>query len=198
MSNIEEKDPHFIHRTTLFDQFSPEKGAVVFLGDSITEMCEWHEFFPGVYLLNRGIAGDSTRGVLSRVEEIVKLMPSKVFLTIGVNDLQRHYHPEEVTRNISETVKKLLNETHANVYIQSILPVMEYKLQTGILNLTIDAVNNELKIIAADLGVEFIDNNVLLSDETGNLAPQFSEDGLHLSGSAYKIWADNIRSRVLE
>lgn len=197
MNKVEEKDPHFIHRTTLFDHFSPEKGAVIFLGDSITEMCEWHEFFPGVRIVNRGISGDSTIGVLSRVDQIIKLIPSKVFIAIGVNDLQRHYNPAEVVANIRETAIRIINETGAEVYIQAILPVMEYKLQTGILNQTIDAVNGELKLVADEIGARFIDNNILLSDETGNLAPRFSEDGLHINGEAYKIWAENIRKMVI-
>ncbi len=193
-----EPDPHYIHRTTLFDQFIPSAGGVVFLGDSITEMCEWHEFFPEVRVINRGVSGDSTRGVLNRLDQITAIKPSKVFLAIGVNDLQRHYHPGEVVRNISETVKTLKADTGAKVYLQSILPVMEYKLETGILNQTIDAVNHELQQIAAETGAEYIDNNILLGDETGNLAPQFSEDGLHINGAAYKIWTDNIRAKVLE
>ncbi|GJQ33408.1 MAG: sialate O-acetylesterase [Ignavibacteriaceae bacterium] len=193
-----EPDPHYIHRTTLFENLTPEKGAIVFLGDSITEMCEWQEFFPEVRVVNRGVSGDSTRGVLRRVDLITALQPSKVFITIGVNDLQRHYHPGEVVRNISETLKIFKKETEARLYLQSILPVMEYRLQTGILNQTIDAVNHELRQIAEDNGAVYIDNNILLSDETGNLAPGFSEDGLHINGGAYKIWADNIRNRVLE
>ncbi len=193
-----EPDPHYIHRTTLFDQLAPVTGGVVFLGDSITEMCEWHEFFPEVRVINRGVSGDSTRGVLQRVDQITALEPSKVFFAIGVNDLQRHYHPGEVVRNIAETVKKLKKVTGARVYLQSILPVMEYKLETGILNQTIDAVNHELQQIALENGAEYIDNNILLSDETGNLAPQFSEDGLHINGAAYKLWAENIRAKVLE
>lgn len=193
-----EPDPHYIHRTTLFDQLAPVTGGVVFLGDSITEMCEWHEFFPEVRVINRGVSGDSTRGVLQRVDQITALAPSKVFIAIGVNDLQRHYHPGEVVRNIGETVKKLKKETGTRVFLQSILPVMEYKLETGILNQTIDAVNHELQQIALENGAEYIDNNILLSDETGNLAPQFSEDGLHINGAAYKLWAENIRAKVLE
>ena len=50
-----------------------DQGAVVFLGDSITQM--WGEglqaAFPGVKVANRGISGDTSRGVLIRLQEDV-------------------------------------------------------------------------------------------------------------------------------
>ena len=50
-----------------------DEGAVVFLGDSITQL--WGDAlptaFPGVKIANRGISGDTTRGVLIRLQEDV-------------------------------------------------------------------------------------------------------------------------------
>src|SRR3954454_1965918 len=50
-----------------------DHGAVVFLGDSITQ--GWHDnmdgSFPGMKVANRGISGDTTRGVLIRLQEDV-------------------------------------------------------------------------------------------------------------------------------
>ena len=38
-------------------------------------------------LVNRGISGDFTNGVLARLEEITHYKPKAIFLLIGVNDL---------------------------------------------------------------------------------------------------------------
>lgn len=189
-------DPHYKHRTTLFENFGVTSGAIVFLGDSITEMCEWQEFFPEKKILNRGISGDSTFGMLDRLDGIINLQPQKIFVTIGVNDLQRHYPAESVTNNIKKITNILLSKTKSRIYLQSILPVIEKKLQTGIKNSTIDLVNDELRKFAEEKNIEFLDNNSLMKDSSGNLSENLTCDGLHLTGEAYRLWIKNIRSKV--
>src|SRR3954465_15368395 len=48
-----------------------DRGAVVFLGDSITQGWgdQMGDSFPGMKVANRGISGDTTRGVLIRLQE---------------------------------------------------------------------------------------------------------------------------------
>ena len=55
-----------------------DRGSVVLLGDSITQ--GWGEdfsaWFPGMKIANRGISGDTTRGVLIRMDaDVLKLNP---------------------------------------------------------------------------------------------------------------------------
>ncbi len=190
-------DPHYLHRTTLFSKIPVIDHPVVFLGDSITEMCEWQEFFPDTAVRNRGVSGDTTLGVLHRLDQIINLNPSKVFLTIGVNDLQRHYPKEEVISNIKKTVLNLITLTDAKIFLQSILPVREKMLETGIKNKTIEEVNKALLEICDETGIGFIDNFGLFCDDSGNLAEEFTSDGLHLNGHAYIKWVVNIRSKVI-
>ncbi|MCA9081926.1 MAG: G-D-S-L family lipolytic protein, partial [Planctomycetaceae bacterium] len=47
-----------------------DQGAIVFLGDSITQGWgdDFKQSFPGLKLANRGISGDTTRGMLIRLE----------------------------------------------------------------------------------------------------------------------------------
>ena len=71
--------------TSQFEHLEIQAGDVVFLGDSITEGGAWDELFPGVPVRNRGIGGDTTSGVLDRLDQITRGRPAKVFLKIGTN-----------------------------------------------------------------------------------------------------------------
>src|SRR5262249_1762037 len=82
-------------RSDLFRQFAGDADAVM-LGDSNTEWVDWHELFPGVQFLNRGIAGDTSAGVLNRLDEVIGRHPKVVFLMIGINDLQARLPISEI------------------------------------------------------------------------------------------------------
>lgn len=80
-----------------------DRGAVVFLGDSITQ--QWNDglakAFPGVKVANRGISGDTTRGVLIRLDaDVLSLAPSAVVLLIGTNDLEEGATPDMAASNL--------------------------------------------------------------------------------------------------
>ena len=78
-------------RTEWAKRVQRDQGALVFLGDSITQ--GWGDAmggsFAGVKVANRGISGDTTRGVLIRLpEDVLVLNPSGVVILIGTNDLE--------------------------------------------------------------------------------------------------------------
>jgi len=81
---------------------SNDVGAVVFLGDSITE--GWStlaEDFPKLKVANRGIGGDITSGVLYRLKaDVLSLNPAAIVLLIGTNDVGDGADGEDVAENI--------------------------------------------------------------------------------------------------
>jgi hypothetical protein len=85
-----------------------EPGAVVFLGDSITQ--GWKtlaKVFPDFKVVNRGIGGDTTRGVLYRLNaDVLALKPAAVVLLIGINDLGLGGKPEDIANNIKTILLK--------------------------------------------------------------------------------------------
>jgi lysophospholipase L1-like esterase len=90
-------------RTQFAAQAARDQGALVFLGDSITQ--GWgallNQFFLGVKVVNRGISGDTTRGVLLRLQEdVIALKPRGVVLLIGTNDLEEQATPETIAGNL--------------------------------------------------------------------------------------------------
>src|SRR5687767_14138172 len=87
-----------------------DRGTVVLLGDSITQ--GWGEdfsaWFPGMKVANRGISGDTSRGVLIRVDEdVLDLQPAAVVLLIGTNDLEEKADPETIAGNVKLILAKL-------------------------------------------------------------------------------------------
>src|SRR5258708_40100187 len=57
---------------------------------------------------NRGISGDTSRGVLIRLQEdVIALNPSAVVLLIGTNDLEEGADPETSTANLKLILAKL-------------------------------------------------------------------------------------------
>jgi hypothetical protein len=92
-------------------QVQRDQGAVVFLGDSITQ--QWghglNAVFPGVKIANRGISGDTTRGVLIRLkEDVLALNPRAVVLLIGTNDLEEKATPETIDSDFRLLIAALI------------------------------------------------------------------------------------------
>jgi hypothetical protein len=90
-------------RSQWANRVEQDRHAVVLLGDSITQ--GWGEdfsaWFPGMKIANRGISGDTSRGVLIRLEEdVLALAPRAVVLLIGTNDLEEKAAPETVAANL--------------------------------------------------------------------------------------------------
>ncbi|HWA97307.1 MAG TPA: GDSL-type esterase/lipase family protein, partial [Pirellulales bacterium] len=72
-------------------QVQQDQHAVVFLGDSITQGWgpDFKGKFPGMKLANRGIGGDTTRGMLIRLDEdVLALNPAAIVLLMGTNDIE--------------------------------------------------------------------------------------------------------------
>ena len=74
-----------------------DQHSVVVLGDSITQGWgdDFSAWFPGLHVANRGISGDTSRGVLVRLEEdVLVLHPKVIILLIGTNDLEEKAEPQ--------------------------------------------------------------------------------------------------------
>ena len=171
-------------------------GPVVFLGDSITEGGIWSELFPGVPVRNRGIGGDTTRRVLARVDEVHRLAPRRIFLMIGVNDLNAGMPLAETEANLRALLDDLARNLPATeVVVQSLLPVNDRWLghadNAGIL-----AINRILKREADARGLRYVDLNPLFQGPGGQLRRDLSNDGIHLLGPGYEIWREAISALV--
>ncbi len=83
-------------------QVEADQGAVVFLGDSITQGwgMKLPQYFPGMKSANRGIGGDTTRGMLVRLYDVLSLNPSAIVLLMGTNYLEVGIEPATAAENL--------------------------------------------------------------------------------------------------
>ena len=104
---------------------TPEpEGAVLFVGDSITQGADLASLFPGQPVSNHGIAADRTQGVLHRMDQITRGTPEKIFLMIGTNDLhQGGADPSRIASRVGTIIDTLRErEPQADLHVVGILP----------------------------------------------------------------------------
>ncbi len=182
------------HRQQLFEQLPVQPGAIIFLGDSQTEQCEWRELLgPELPILNRGIVGDHVDGVAGRLDEVLRHHPTQIFLLVGVNDLLFGKPLANIESRYREIVEKIIGRLPATqLILESILPVNNAVKNVGVQNAQIRALNTRIARIAQDHALPFVDVHSSLADTSGNLSPLYTEDGIHLNGAGYLVWKTQI------
>lgn len=173
--------------------------GTVFVGDSITQDFNVYESFPGKNVYNRGIGGDTSEGVLKRLNvSIFDLKPKTVFLMIGTNDLALLKTTNEaIVMRIQSIVSKINDyDPKIQIYLLSILPVNETMDPKTVLprkNKDIDEINQQLKTLKH---VKYIDFTSVFKDEEGRLKKEYSMEGLHLSPLGYKVLTDTLKPYI--
>lgn len=167
-----------------------KKGGIAFVGDSITQDYPIHDHFPGLVLYNRGIGGDTTIGLLKRLEvSIFDLEPTSVVLWIGTNDFGvLDASVSDVFDRILETIDRIHRQLeHVTIFLLSLSPVNPEVNAITVgkrTNKKILELNQKLSTIE---NVTYIDLFPLLADEKGNLKGRLTYDGLHLNGEGYAV-----------
>ncbi len=180
---------YYEKRVKAFRTMQRNIGQILFLGDSITEGCNFKELLP-FQVINRGIAGDVTFGVLNRLDEVISLRPRKLFLLIGINDIGSGIGTGAIAGNIRQIISRLHDGTpETKIYLQSLFPT---RGRTERPNSRIQELNAELKDIAEEMNCTYIDLYPLLLID-GELGSEYTLDGLHLTGLGYNRWLDFLR-----
>lgn len=190
--------PYYWERKSHFETLPKSESDIVFLGDSLTNACEWHEFFKNVRLKNRGISGDTTNGVLNRIDEVIDSKPQKIFIMIGINDLNQGVKVEDVFNNY-RMILKLFQEKapQAEVFVQSLLPLNNGKFSNNGVNHKIIELNAKLKDLAQEFSFHYIDLYSSFLDSNNQLDARYTLDGIHLNGQGYLVWKGLIEQDVM-
>lgn len=192
---------HYEKRITLFKSEPIKKGRIIFLGNSIMEFGDWKKLLNDSTVINRGIAADNSFGVLDRLEDVIARQPSKLFVKIGINDISQNIPIDIIVKNIATIIEQVKAKSPGTkIYVHSVLPTNdnvknEYPDAFN-KNNKVNAVNEQLKRMAKDHSLTYIDLNKELRDKDGKLDTKYAEpDGLHLNQLGYQVWVKLLRTR---
>lgn len=185
----------WLQRRTEFAAAKPkDQNAIVFLGDSITQ--GWGDVpstFPGIKTANRGISGDTTRGVLIRLQEdVLSLNPRGVVLLIGTNDLEEWAAPEIIAGNLKLILDALkAHDAAMPVVLCAVMPSSQSKNRPAV---QIKKLNQLYGQLLKDYSqVTMLDTWSLFANEQGDAKPEEFPDLLHPNGIGYAKWAAALR-----
>jgi lysophospholipase L1-like esterase len=176
-------------------QVDQDRNAVVFLGDSITQ--GWGgglgAAFPGVKVANRGISGDTTRGMLLRLQEdVLALDPAAVVLLAGTNDLEEGATPELIASNLELILAALeRHDAQLPIVLCQVFP------SSGTQKRPADRIKalNALYLAAAKKHpqVTYLETWPLFSGPDGDATAAEFPDLLHPNETGYAKWAAALR-----
>ena len=179
------------------------ESRVVFMGDSITDA--WQQpryggFFPGKPYVDRGISGQTTPQMLVRFRpDVIDLKPKAVVILAGTNDIAGNTGPmtnEEIQANLA-SMSDLAHAHNIKVVLASVTPVSGYHVaspaavpQTTARPMArIQALNDWIKSYAAAHGDVFLDYFSAMTDASGLMKAELTEDDLHPNAKGYEVMA---------
>ncbi|MCA9194269.1 MAG: DUF1080 domain-containing protein [Planctomycetales bacterium] len=178
-------------RTAWASQQATQQGTIVFLGDSITQ--GWGDDFKGQFpdlkLANRGISGDTTRGMLIRLQaDVLSLDPSAVVMLMGTNDLEEAATPEMVAENVELILEQLKEHNQQMpIVLCLVFPSSETKKRPAE---KIRQVNSLVaEVVKGDPQITVLDTWTLFADSDGNAKEGEFPDLLHPNDLGYQKWA---------
>lgn len=184
-------DPEYILSRRKYEQDNNSVGnrTPLFLGDSLTlGLHLTHAGFANA--LNRAIEGDTTIGILERLEDNVESVESDcVFLMVGYNDLKFRSN-NQILVNLDAIIDRLQAE---RLIVQSILPIDSRRRWFNRRIVDLNAMiwsryRESRKVMLMDLYSEFKDPKML------GIRQSFTLDGVHLNRDGYHLWETSIQN----
>lgn len=181
---------------------------VLFMGDSITDFWRndsdpfagkqvFDENFGQWKVANFGIAGDTTQGVLYRLQngEGEGFSPKAIMLMIGTNITAQNTAPE-IAEGIGAIVLDMQKRfTEAKILLLAVFPRGKaddpVRDKIAEINRIISRLHDGDRVHYLDIGDKFLDDN-------GNIPQDVMVDGLHPSQEGYEIWAQAVKQPLAE
>ena len=195
------RSPSYLANLSKFDILPKNRGDIIFIGDSITAGVDWTKLFQDIRVRNLGIGFDATSLLLQRLDRVVDLKPSKVFIMVGITDLNNlHSSIPEIIDNYHEIIRTIQKGSgDTKIYFQSVLPKQRHASSYIALNDDIVDLNKALRVICTQYeGVTYIDLHTLFKSESNQLNQNYTYDGGHLNGKGYLVWKSAVERYVNE
>ena len=186
-------------KASIYEAMPKYDNEIIFLGDSLTDYVQFHEIFPDLRVINRGIAGDTTTGVLNRLDEIISRKPAKLFIEIGLNDIVYKVAPVDIAANIRKIIERVkTGSPETKIYLETLLPVVNNgKFETRRPSNIINSVNELLPEIAKDLDCKLLDLHKFFA-ENDNMPERYTVDGVHMNGTGILKWMQFLEPYIKE
>lgn len=176
---------------------------VLFMGDSITDFWRNAEgayagkpildkYFGHLKVANFGIAGDTTQGVLYRLQngEGQGFSPKAVMLMIGTNNTMQNNAPE-IAEGIGAVVLELQrNFPDAKILLLGVFP---RSTPNDPVRATVTEINDIISKLHEGNRVHYLDIGSEFLDAKGNIPEDVMADALHPSTKGYEIWANAVK-----
>jgi lysophospholipase L1-like esterase len=167
----------------------------LFLGDSIVSGLSFYNFLSSSQVVYSN--GMTTDKALSEVSSIASENPSKVFIMVGLNDINYGTRSADV---IAGNLITLANELHeslpsAKIYILSLLPVtsaFESNSSNKIRQSAIDDVNTQVSSLAVSAGYYYIDIAEAYKNSSGYLISDATNNGSNITHDYYPFMLNAI------
>jgi len=157
----------------------------ILVGDSLSMWFPKEKLPAGKLWLNQGISGDTSDGVLKRLSAFSDTKPDVIYVMAGINDLRKGAKDKAILVNYRRIIRNLRkNHPSSLIIVQSVLPTRMAKIS----NNRIRQINKQLLLIAKEERANFLDIHTWFTDFEGNLRPDLTTDGLHLSQDGYEVW----------
>jgi len=176
---------------------------VLFMGDSITDFWRNPEgnyagkpvldkYFGSLKVANFGIAGDTTQGVLYRLQhgEGQGFSPKAVMLMIGTNNTGRNT-AAEIAEGIGAVVMELQKDfPKAKILLLGIFP---RSTANDPVRATIAEINTSIARLHDGDRVNYLDIGSKFLDAAGGIPKDVMSDALHPTTKGYEIWAEAVK-----
>ena len=182
------------NRKAFWPKRQTDRGAIVFVGDSLIGGYKVAEAFPDFKTANRGVGGEVTRGLLFRLkEDVIDLDPQAVVICSGSNDLSCKTNPDFAVENLKVAIEQLhAANPKLPVIVCLITPrdVPTAPINDGALQ----QLNNGIKQLATGYpNVHIVDVFTPLATPEGKPIPEFfAKDGIHILPAGYAKWTGQL------
>jgi len=169
--------------------------ATIFFGDSNIGRWDLISCFPGKPFLNRGIGGETTSGLLRRLEtDLIQLGPESAVFLCGINDFVLTKGGADFrtlgklcSDNLREAVH-LANRAGIEVYLSSLLPYgLPGKEDDFRLAGEICSINSDLQGYCAATPTHYLNFHAALSAPNGIFHSDCSDDGIHPNKRGFQL-----------
>ena len=161
------------------------------MGDSLTDGYDVVSYYPQFLVTNRGIGGDTTFDLESRLQvSVYDLKPKVAVMLIGANNFDTMF-------DNYERILMGLRDNLPNTKIV-LISLTSMSMEWGKNNQKAAYNNAKIKLLAEKYGFSFVDMYTPLMDlSTGELYASFTTDGGHLTAEGYQRFTE-VLTPVLE